>query len=329
MKGSRLLVWLRELGNLGLPAETFMLAALRGLREVIPGVSGAFFWVDGAGRISDCCADRLPAPSHARLDPNEACLEDRFVRSVLQVNGAKRASVCDVVAGTRIAGHLHAYRRDCTEALSARQLELLVPAVRYLGAGLANAGRQPADPGPVPVSEELVVCSPQGRIVHATEGSWTLLLLASGAPITPGGMPRAATMSQDLLASLCGQLAQAPHESILELRRESPWGFFTFRMHRMPASASDAAPLVAVQLHRHQPSRLHVLEALRQRRLSSRQREIALLISLGRTNAEIASILNVSANTVSYHVKWLFSRFEVHSRSGLLGQLMTSLAQAR
>jgi len=329
MKSSGPLIGMRELGKLGLPEESFMLAALRGLREVIPGVAGVFFWLDGAGRISDCCADRLPTPSQARLEPDEACLEQRFVASVLHVNGARSASVCDVVAGTRVAGRLQAYRRDCGEALNAGQMKLLIPAVRYLGAGLANAGCESAEPGPVPVSEEFVVCSPQGRIVHATEGSWTLLLLASGAPITPSGMARAATMSQDLLASLCAQLAQAPHDPILELRRESPRGFFSFRLHRMPASEPDAAPLVAVQLHRHQPSHLHVLEALRQRRLSSRQREIALLISLGRTNVEIASILNVSANTVSYHVRWLFSRFEVHSRSGLLGRLVTSLAQAR
>ena len=28
-------------------------------------VSGAFFWLDGAGRISGCCADRLPTPTEA------------------------------------------------------------------------------------------------------------------------------------------------------------------------------------------------------------------------------------------------------------------------
>ena len=46
-----------------------------------------------------------------------------------------------------------------------------------------------------------------------------------------------------------------------------------------------------------------------------REREILLLIRLGKTNEEISTILGVSLNTVKTHIKHLFKKLKVRNRT--------------
>ncbi|MBL7944380.1 MAG: helix-turn-helix transcriptional regulator [Flavobacteriales bacterium] len=49
--------------------------------------------------------------------------------------------------------------------------------------------------------------------------------------------------------------------------------------------------------------------------LTDREREMLLLIRLGKTNAEIASITGLSVNTVKTHMKSLFKKLHVRNRT--------------
>jgi DNA-binding NarL/FixJ family response regulator len=49
--------------------------------------------------------------------------------------------------------------------------------------------------------------------------------------------------------------------------------------------------------------------------LTKRERDILLLIRLGKTNKEVAQELDVSVNTVKTHLKNLFAKLEVHNRT--------------
>jgi DNA-binding NarL/FixJ family response regulator len=49
-------------------------------------------------------------------------------------------------------------------------------------------------------------------------------------------------------------------------------------------------------------------------RLSDREREVLTLIVKGFSYAEIASLLGVSAHTVTTHVRGIYRKLEVHSR---------------
>ena len=55
-------------------------------------------------------------------------------------------------------------------------------------------------------------------------------------------------------------------------------------------------------------------EAGAQPRLSDREREVLMLIVKGFSYAEIASLLGVSAHTVTTHVRGIYRKLEVHSR---------------
>jgi DNA-binding NarL/FixJ family response regulator len=50
-------------------------------------------------------------------------------------------------------------------------------------------------------------------------------------------------------------------------------------------------------------------------RISTRQRQILLKICEGKSNSTIARELNITTNTVKYHIKSLFRALNVHNRS--------------
>jgi DNA-binding NarL/FixJ family response regulator len=49
--------------------------------------------------------------------------------------------------------------------------------------------------------------------------------------------------------------------------------------------------------------------------LTQRQRQILLLLRLGKTNDEIANELEISVNTVKTHLKSLYTKLEVSNRT--------------
>ena len=55
--------------------------------------------------------------------------------------------------------------------------------------------------------------------------------------------------------------------------------------------------------------------------LTAQQREVARLAARGQTNAEIASLLNVSPNTVKKHLKDVFVRLDITNRTELANVL--------
>ncbi len=54
------------------------------------------------------------------------------------------------------------------------------------------------------------------------------------------------------------------------------------------------------------------------RALSQREREVLVLIGVGRTNAEIASSLSIQEKTVEHHRQRLMDRLEIHTQAGLV-----------
>jgi DNA-binding CsgD family transcriptional regulator len=55
--------------------------------------------------------------------------------------------------------------------------------------------------------------------------------------------------------------------------------------------------------------------------LSPRERQIALMVARGHTNQAIASALEISAWTVSTHLRRIFAKFSVSSRAEMVAQL--------
>jgi DNA-binding CsgD family transcriptional regulator len=56
-------------------------------------------------------------------------------------------------------------------------------------------------------------------------------------------------------------------------------------------------------------------------KLSAREREIARLISSGHTNKTVAAVLEISLWTVDTHIRRIFAKLGVRSRSAMVAQL--------
>jgi DNA-binding CsgD family transcriptional regulator len=58
--------------------------------------------------------------------------------------------------------------------------------------------------------------------------------------------------------------------------------------------------------------------------LSPREQEIARMVADGLTNKEIATLLEISAWTVSTHVRRIFSKLDVSTRAAMVARLLPS-----
>jgi DNA-binding CsgD family transcriptional regulator len=56
-------------------------------------------------------------------------------------------------------------------------------------------------------------------------------------------------------------------------------------------------------------------------KLSAREREIARLISPGHTNKTVAAVLDISLWTVDTHIRRIFAKLGVRSRSAMVAQM--------
>jgi len=56
--------------------------------------------------------------------------------------------------------------------------------------------------------------------------------------------------------------------------------------------------------------------------LSAREQEIARMVALGYTNRAIAAVLDISSWTVSTHLRRIYSKLDVHSRSAMVARLV-------
>jgi DNA-binding CsgD family transcriptional regulator len=105
---------------------------------------------------------------------------------------------------------------------------------------------------------------------------------------------------------------------------ESTWGRFSFRRFELMAPNGDLASALVISRLAIEPVRL--TEGAARLGLTAQQREVALMLTQGSSNADIAAQLGVSINTANYHVKKLFMRLGVHERQQIAQVLRAAAA---
>lgn len=321
-----------------------MPALLRALRWQVPCESGAFFWVDAQGEVTRLYAEKMPPPEIARayfsslnhedaghrfrdrlleqvrgeepvreIIADETLQQTSFYRDVLQPLGAHRRLYGVVMRNGAPLGQLSLYRDASMPSFSAKEREIVVAACRYLAmtddkatAVLGADAYRDSGIG------ALLICGRDGRIMNASGSGYAMLAQASGCPINRQTVADELELSgrallRQVLAEQAARVNHVDARATGTLATTNEWGLFRLR-------AYNADGPIGVLIDRFEHLLVRLVDAMPRHDLSVQQREVLLLLARGHTHAAIAEQLELSVNTVDYHVKQLFSKLGAHSR---------------
>lgn len=333
-------VTLRQLCALRLPAAAALPSLLPVLRELIRADHAAFFYCNGHGHITNLYAERMlppramdsyyqrhyesdfrvkylarvaaPGPvSRYSLSAQEKAGD--YYKEVLSVLGGDHILYAIVRHGVQVLGQLSLYRGPGSPAFSDVDQQALADVIHYLGEALAvpTPSSLAADPSRT-VEEAVAVLTPAGEVLFA-DAQWDRLVrLARGDVIAPSHAHEEGLALPHFVRTVLAMTLSAPGAMH---RMESPWGSFTFRQHLLDGAAGDKAVALRVSRLTVEPLQLTLGAAALD--LSPKQREVALLLARGHSNAEIAKLLHITLNTASYHIKQVFARLGVHDRGAV------------
>ncbi|MCY7387292.1 MAG: LuxR C-terminal-related transcriptional regulator [Burkholderiales bacterium] len=357
MKRTTQLAHIRQLCCIGISGQALMPTLLRAIREYASADSAGFFWVDARGEMTNLYADRMLSPGLMRIyferhyDGGEHPFRQAFIKRARAADQVTSSTASPELTRTayynEILRHLDAHHvmyaviRDQGHALG--QLSLYRPrqspafsaedrsAIKDIAHYVAHAVNRPkavtanvefvdAD------SEGMVVVDFHGQIVEAAAKSLNLLSMALKREFNPASPPlvvgeAAQGAVQQLLVllqkAILGVAAAAPRLAI-----DGQWGRFMLSAYALDGDGAAPASRAAIHVRRQQPMILKLAEAMGGFDISPQQREVALLLAQGRSNQQIAEALNVSGNTVNYHIKQLFMRLDAHDRADAVAKMM-------
>jgi Bacterial regulatory proteins, luxR family len=361
MRKSIQLAHIRQLCCLGQTGPSMMPALLRAVREYIGADSAGFFWVDAKGEMTNLYAERMLEPGLMRLyferhyDGVEHPFRQAFLQRASSGETVSSSSATPELLKTayynEILRHLDAHHvmytviRDQAHALG--QLSLYRPkdstaftageraAIRDISHYVAHAvARPPAEPGPnsqyVETSDEgMVIVDGRGIILQGAADALNLLTMASRGRFSPASpslavgdvAPELVQRLVDRLRKIqAGEASDAPREQI-----DGVWGRFLVGAYSLSGgSAREPVPLSMIGIHVRRKEHLviRLAEAMVSLDFPPQLQEVALLLAQGKTNQEISSVLNVSSNTASYHVRQLFLRLDAHDRAEAVSRIL-------
>ena len=103
------------------------------------------------------------------------------------------------------------------------------------------------------------------------------------------------------------------------------WGNFQFRLHRLCESTLHSNALTAVSVHLQEPLTLSLYRGCNTLALTEKQTEICLLLTKGLSYEAVAAKLGIKPTTVIDHVRKIYDKAGVGSRSELMTTLLLGL----
>jgi DNA-binding CsgD family transcriptional regulator len=340
---------IRQLCSLGLPAEAIIPALLRSLHQPAPCDLAAFFWVDAAGDMTHMYSEKmLSAEATGRYfglhyesavhafrervlalarggdSTRETVVDSKtrasdYYREILEPLGAFRILHGIVQDRGTPLGLMALYRPQHAVGFSPAEHAIVETACRYLLPVMRNeTGPVAADQYRESGQAALLVCARDGNVRQASGRGHALLAQASGCRInrsTITGELRQSGLAL-LRRLLAGAIADPAADAQLpSLQTTNEWG--SFRLRAYPLGED-----FGVLIERHEHLIVRLVDAMHGLQLSAQQREVALLLARGHSNAQIAEALGVSLNTASYHVKQLYGKLDAHDRAEAIARIL-------
>ena len=133
-------------------------------------------------------------------------------------------------------------------------------------------------------------------------------------------IPEVAELCRRLSATAQGQVGHPPPA----LRLPSPWGEFVLRAYWLgPTDGVEQTRQVAVTIERRVPRAVALLRRIEGLPLTSREKQLCLLLARNQSGSDLADAMGLAASTVITHQRRIYAKLGVHSRAGLLRALQS------
>ena len=177
----------------------------------------------------------------------------------------------------------------------------------------------------------LLIFTKEGKLQHICPEGRRLLFLATHPVISKESLTGQSdkVIVPNELINLCSQLTALPKEQYGLIKapvwkHQNQWGGFQFIPNWLEPHAGDSDGLVAVTIQYQEPQNFKVLRRCDELNLTAKQAEIGLKLVEGHSYETIAQQLKISQHTVIDHVKNIYTKLHIRSRSELIALLISS-----
>jgi DNA-binding CsgD family transcriptional regulator len=327
---------------------------LLALHELVPSDANTFLWTNESGYPVNMYAPEVAASTvdymvngyHLFQRPGELSIEALATAPLLTGNMARwhhggrlertlaynevflpnrTVRVLDLIvrSGGKPRGVVLVNRGAGGRSFNAGEQRLLGELAPYFLHALEPAPAFPSSDTAATNDEAVFLCDDSGRVLARGPGAARMLLYATHAPIAPGAgggavldmlPPVGRRLCHNLREIRAGRPAPAPIARVT-----NAWGTFVFQAHALNTGmSSEPEDRITVVIRREEPRALQLMSRLKSLPLSARQRQVALLIGLGRPPETVQAELDISPKTYRTYVERIHERLDVHSRAELI-----------
>jgi DNA-binding CsgD family transcriptional regulator len=343
---------LRQLASLGLPSSVLLPSALAAIRDLVDADHMGYFFCDAQGNITNMYAQRMLAPTqmaqyyrnhYGRQESNfrtayldrvaasspvstysmsAAERQSDYYKEVLSPLGIAHFLYAVVKVGGKAVGQLSGYRCADRAPFGPAEQQTLLEVLHYLERLVNPQSQSSVSESPAPIAETAMAVLNQDDEILYADAHWDRLLrMAHGGSISP---QNAQSEIEQLPRFLGSVLALIRTSQAIQHTVKTEWGTFRFRLLALSGQAGTAQ---SISISLQADELVFVAQAVARLKLPVQQREVAVLMTQGRSNAQIATKLGISVNTVNYHVKALFTRLNIHDRGEVLAAITKAVDQ--
>jgi DNA-binding CsgD family transcriptional regulator len=351
-KNSRALAHIRQLCSLGTGSRAAIPAVVKAMHELVDSAHNLFIWTDAAGNPTDrYCEVYFPSVVEAAKQPlpGKTDLAGIAARGQLAGNLRRRdkqffhsAFYSEVYHPMRARQSLDAVvridgvpvgmlvlHRDNDVAFGEAEQRLLESCLPYLRMLWQKPAVTDLDSFMhTDTSNQGVVILSESKRVRYLSASAEQLFCMCGIRVRDD----MAQGDEKLIAQICALYQKAEHADAARhgppsVRINNAWGRFVFRaFSALPRGDAPDHALIGISIERQEPLALAIVRGFAQSSLSPKQRDIALMLALGKTADQVATQLSISATTYRDHVQKIYEKMGVTQRADLIRTLTQPLA---
>lgn len=354
-KNSRALAHIRQLCGVGVSSHAAMPAIVKALHDLVDSAHNLFLWTDANGKPAErYCEVYFPSVVEAATQPLTGKTDLTWIATRGSEAGNLRSRTAEFFNTAFYSEVYHPMRaRQSLDAVvrvdgkpvgmlvlhrdadvpftdgEQRRLEGVLPYLRMLWQRPAQMEMDSfiqsdgADRG-------VIVVSTGGQVQYLSATAEQLLRMCA---LHIGFDPaQGAGRLPPPLRELCEQFAtrtDAQNGHIPTMTLNNAWGRFVVRVFALQSPGAhdlQGGGLLGIAIERQEPLQLAIVRGFQQSTLSPKQRDIALMLTLGKTAEQVARQLGITATTYRDHVQKIYEKMGVTQRADLIRTLTQSAA---